>query len=60
VTTAPDRSGVTLRTGAAELREAATHARLFASSLEAPDLKESFLLLAAKWEAEAQAMEAAG
>jgi hypothetical protein len=56
--TTPDRAGAGPRTGAAELREAAMHARLFASSLEAPDLKESFLLLAAKWDAEAQAMEA--
>ncbi len=44
---------------AADLREAALRARLFACSLKSPELKESFLTLASKWEAEAQAIEAA-
>ena len=42
---------------AAELREAALRARQFASSLKSPQSKESFLALAAKWEAEARAIE---
>jgi hypothetical protein len=42
-----------------ELREAALRARLFARSLQSPELKESFLRLASKWEAEARIIEAA-
>jgi hypothetical protein len=44
---------------AAELREAASHAREFAQPLKSPELKESFLRLATKWEAEAHALDAA-
>jgi hypothetical protein len=42
---------------AAELRAAALHAREFAQPLKSPELKESFLQLAAKWEAEAQTLD---
>jgi hypothetical protein len=44
---------------AAELREAALRARLFARSLQSPELKQSFLRLASKWETEAMMIEAA-
>ena len=40
-----------------ELREAASRARAFAQSLEPLELKDSFLRLARKWEAEAKALE---
>jgi hypothetical protein len=40
-----------------ELREAASRARAFAQSLEPLELKDSFLRLARKWEAEATALE---
>lgn len=43
---------------AAELREAALRARGFACHLKSQELKDSFLRLAAKWEAEAQALDA--
>jgi hypothetical protein len=44
---------------AAELREAALRARQFERSHKSPEVKESFLRLASKWEAEARAIEAA-
>jgi hypothetical protein len=44
---------------AADLREAARQARQFAATLKSPEIQESFLTLAAKWEAEAQAIRSA-
>ncbi len=44
-------------TRATELREAASRARAFASSLESTELKQSFFELADKWEAEARTLE---
>jgi hypothetical protein len=40
-----------------ELREAASRARAFAQSLESTELKQSFLELADKWDAEARTLE---
>jgi hypothetical protein len=47
-----------MMTGAAELREAAARAREFARLLPSRELKESFMTLASKWEAEAQRLKA--
>ena len=44
-------------TRAMELREAALRARAFAQSAESSELKQSFLELADKWEAEARTLE---
>ena len=42
---------------AAELREAALRSRQFARAHKSPEVGESFTRLAAKWEAEAEAIE---
>ena len=44
-------------TRAADLLEAAVHARAFARSQESLELRKSFFALASKWEAEAQVLE---
>ena len=44
-------------TRAADLLEAAIHARAFARSQESTELRKSFFALASKWEAEAQVLE---